>query len=178
MQRGFTLLEIVVAASVFSIAVGAMISLFMVGIRGQRNAIARQNLVENTRFALEHMTRQIRMATRDESGSCLGVGDIGSTFVSTGSSLTFLDYRNPSRCVTYALEGGRIMMRRDLGEEFVDLTSDDIIVGDLEFSLRGGGQERWRATSRDDFYRGNLGRGQSAVRPRSRASNNSLGPKS
>ena len=77
------------------------------------------------------------MATRDESGSCLGAGDIGSTFVSTASSLTFLDYRNPPRCVTYALEEGRIMMRRDLGEEFVDLTSDDIVVGDLEFSLQG-----------------------------------------
>ena len=136
MKNGFTLLEIVVAASVFSIAVGAMVSLFMFAIQGQRNAIARQNLVENTRFAIERMARQIRLATRDESGSCLGAGNDGSTFAFSGSSLTFLDYRNPARCVTYDVQAGKIVMQQD-AEDPVDLTSNDIIINNLEFTVQG-----------------------------------------
>lgn len=137
MKNGFTLLEMIVAISIFSIVVGAMVSVFMSGIQGQRNAIAQQNLVENIRFAFDQMTRQIRMATRDDVGACLGEGTAGSTFVSTGSSLTFLDSRNPPRCVTYALVGGKIMMQTDPVEGFLDLTSDDIVVGDFQFVLAG-----------------------------------------
>lgn len=136
-MRGFTLLEIIVAASVFSIAVATIVSFFMFGIRGQRNAVARQNLVENTRFAIEHMARQIRMAQRDENGTCVGVGASGSTFAVSGSSLTFLDYRTPSKCATYGLTDGKIVMRQDTEGAFLDLTSNDIFVDALEFILRG-----------------------------------------
>lgn len=132
-MRGFTLIEIIVAMTIFSIAVGAISSLFVMSLRGQRNVIAQQNLADNTRFALEHMSRQIRMAQRDESGSCTGTAK--STYDIGGASLTFVDYT--SNCLTYALSGGKIRMRPDTFKAFLDLTSDDIQVSSLNFDVNG-----------------------------------------
>lgn len=138
MKNGFTLIEVIVAISIFAIAAGSLSALFMAGLRGHRSAIAQQNLVDNTRFALEHMTRQIRMAQRDETGACSGDATNRLTFQAVGSSLTFLDYRNPPRCVRYELSGGKIWMRPDSAAPLREVTSDDIKVNSLEFLVQGG----------------------------------------
>lgn len=132
MQKGFTLLEIIVAATIFAIASSAISALFLVGVKGQRNALATQNVVENTRLALELMSRQIRMAQRDETGSC--VGEQKTTFNAGGAALTFLD--SLGRCVTYQTAGNKIQMKQGSGA-FLDLTSDDILVETLEFEVSG-----------------------------------------
>lgn len=140
-KNGFTLIEIIVATAIFSIAASAISAFFVTGIRGHRNAVAQQNLVDNTRFALEQMARQIRMAVRDETGACSGDAANRLTFKVSGNSLTFLDYRNPSKCVRYELSGGKILMYPDLGSQpllFRDISSDDINITKLEFLAQGG----------------------------------------
>ena len=134
-KDGFTLVEILVASAIFAVAVGAMMSVFVMSLKGQRNIRAQQNLIDNTRFATEYMSRQIRMAQRDEPGTCTGTA--GTTYSAGGSSLTFIDYRNPGKCVTYGLSGTQILAQLDTGEPFVDMTSDDILVTNLEFVVQG-----------------------------------------
>jgi len=133
MNRGFTLIEILVATTVFSLALGAMSSLFVMSLQGQRSIFAQQNLVDNTRFALEQMSRQIRMARRDETGIC--TGSAGSTYSGGGASIIFIDPQ--SNCRTYDLSGGIIRMRLDTGQEFRNLTSNDINIERLDFDVRG-----------------------------------------
>jgi len=132
MNRGFTLIEILVAMTIFSLAVGTMSSLFVMSLQGQRRIFAQQNLLDNTRFALEQMSRQIRMAQRDEDGSC--TGSPRSTYSLGGVSLTFID--SQSNCRTYDVSGGIIRMRVGAGV-FNNLTSDDINVERLDFDVRG-----------------------------------------
>ncbi|MFY9457702.1 MAG: prepilin-type N-terminal cleavage/methylation domain-containing protein [Candidatus Spechtbacterales bacterium] len=132
-MRGFTLIEILVAATIFAVAVGAISSLFVMSLRGQRNILAQQNLLDNTRFASEQMSRQIRMAQRDEVGSC--TGDVGSTYGIGGTRLAFIDYRG--NCLTYELSGSKLRTRPNTEQAFVDLTSDDIRIQRLDFGVRG-----------------------------------------
>jgi prepilin-type N-terminal cleavage/methylation domain-containing protein len=134
MNKGFTLLEVIVATAIFSMAVSSISALFMVAVRTQRNVLAQQDLIDNTRYALEHMSRQIRMARRDESKKC--VGEAGYTFTAGGSSLKFVDYRGD--CLTYDVEDGKIRLKLNK-ENPVDLTSDDIRVNSLNFEVIG----RW-----------------------------------
>ena len=135
LNNGFSLIEVVVAAAIFSIVIGSISSLFVSSLRGQRSVFENQNLVDNTRFVFEQMSRQIRMAQRDESGTC--TGSAGTTYSSSGGSLSFIDYRNPGNCITYDTLGFKIRMRPDSGEAFLDLTSDDIKVVRLNFNVRG-----------------------------------------
>lgn len=132
-MRGFTLIEIIVAATIFAIVVSAISSLFVVSVRGQRNIVAQQNLADNTRAVLEQMSRQIRMAQRDESGSCTGTA--GTTYTASGAALAFIDYRG--NCATYELFGTKIRIRPNTGQPFLDLTSDDIRVSRFNFDVRG-----------------------------------------
>lgn len=133
MNRGFTLIEIIVAMTVFSLALGAMSSLFVMALKGQRNVFAQQNLLDNTRFALEQMSRQIRMAQRDETGICTGTA--GSTYSGGGADITFID--PGSNCRTYDFSGGIIRMRPDTGQGFSNLTSNDVNIERLNFDVRG-----------------------------------------
>lgn len=147
MNKGFTLLEVIVATAIFSIVVSAISALFMGAVQTQRNVLAQQDLIDNTRYALEHMSRQIRMARRDGTGAC--VGTVDHTFTPTPAeeildSLTFIDYRGD--CLTYSKTGGRIQLTikkydaqssNFLSGTPVDLTSGDIIVNALEFDARG-----------------------------------------
>lgn len=60
-EAGFTLLEMLVSLSVFSVALFIiMVTLFSV-FNAQRKAIAIQNAQDNLRFAFEHMTKEIRV---------------------------------------------------------------------------------------------------------------------
>lgn len=131
-NKGFTLLEMLVAATIFSIAIGSLSSLFVMGTRGQRNVFATQNLVSNTRYALEYMSRQIRMAQRDDNGSCTGTPR--TTFAAAPSFLTFLDSKG--NCVIYRKAGGKIEQDPGDGSNLA-LTSDDIQVLRLDFEVQG-----------------------------------------
>ena len=133
MKNGFTILEVIVATAVFSIAVSAISALFVVAVKTQRNVLAQQDLIDNTRYALEHISRQIRMARRDETGSCVGQSSYTFT-ASAPNTLTFIDYRG--ECLTYDVTGGRINIIINGGAP-VDLTSDDILVNSLYFEVNG-----------------------------------------
>ncbi|OGZ58664.1 MAG: hypothetical protein A2827_03360 [Candidatus Spechtbacteria bacterium RIFCSPHIGHO2_01_FULL_43_30] len=132
-NKGFSLVEILVSLAVFSIVAIAIGGFFLMSVRGQRNTIARQNLIDNVRFAIEFMSRQIRLAQQDIAGSCTGSAD--SMFTESASDISFISYDGD--CITYQLAGEKIQIRPDDGESFSDMTSDDIIINSLEFTVDG-----------------------------------------
>lgn len=74
-SRGFTLLEMLVAMSIFLIAAVIVAGLFIVVLNAQRHAQAVQNLIDNARFALDSMSKAI---IHGESYRCISQDDWNS----------------------------------------------------------------------------------------------------
>ena len=70
-QRGLTLIELLVSMSIFVIISGIISGLLISGINGQRHALASQRLLDQTSFAMEYMSRSLRMAKKAEDATCL-----------------------------------------------------------------------------------------------------------
>ena len=131
---GFTLIELLVSVTIFTIVVGAGSGVFISALRAQQAAFAEQNLVDNTRFAIEFMSRQIRLAKRDGDGSCTGTAN--STYSLSSGVLKFINSQN--QCIHFKLSGDVIEVSTNGGSVFVGLTAASLVnVVDLSFTLSG-----------------------------------------
>ena len=66
-NTGFTLIEMIVSMFVFSLIVGAGSGLLISAIRAQNRTLAIQQLLDQTSYALEYMSRAIRMAGKEKA---------------------------------------------------------------------------------------------------------------
>jgi prepilin-type N-terminal cleavage/methylation domain-containing protein len=138
-KKGVTLLEMVVAVSLFSVVILSATEIFRLVIEGQRNAIASQNVQESMRYAFETMAKEIRMAT-------LSGHDCESLFnpppmatnkiynIATNAEGDVLYFKNKDGvCTAYYLENGAIMVAR--GVNTAVTTPAKIIVTNLDFKV-------------------------------------------
>ena len=131
--RGFTLIELVVAIGIFTTAVTLASGVFGHFVGTQRRDIAEQKLLEDVRFAMEIMERELRT----------GYGDTYAINAS-GSSLEF---RNQERdCVRFELDDGAITRAQGSGgacnftaSSGERITSKDVVIDDLRFDPIGSG---------------------------------------
>ncbi len=114
MNKGFTVIELMVAVGLFIIVVGIASGTFVHSLRTQRNVAGLMAANDNASLTLEQMTREIRT---------------GKNFSSTGSRLTFTNYQNEP--VSYTLTDGA-MYRNG-----APLTSKNVLVPYLSFILLG-----------------------------------------
>lgn len=61
-NKGFTLIEMIVALGVFSMVIAAATNLFTAGLKGQRKSLTLQYLQNDTRYILELLSKEIRMS--------------------------------------------------------------------------------------------------------------------
>ncbi len=113
-RGGFTIIELMVAMSLFVIVVGIASGTFVRSLRTQRQVVALMAANDNASLTLEQMTREIRT---------------GTAFSSGGGRLSFTNYDNES--VEYALVDG------ELERNGRPLTSRNVLVTYLSFVLRG-----------------------------------------
>lgn len=112
-NKGFTLIELIVAMAIFVVVISLTMGIFVKAIEGQRKVKAIQNVQENARFVLERMAREIRMSTINTSaGNNLGI----TAYKVTGDE-----------SVIYSLSGDQILRN---GEA---VTSSQIQVSQLKF---------------------------------------------
>lgn len=133
-QKGVTLLELIVAVGIFSVVILAATGIFKSALEGQRSAIAAQNLQESMRYAMEVMSKEMRMAQKDVGGAdqCPDVANGKVYDISAGSDR--LDFRNYNdQCVSYNLAGTRLQIDRDGTSAFI--TPDEISVSNLQFVI-------------------------------------------
>lgn len=134
-EKGVSLTELVVAVFIFSLVVAAVSGIFMNAIKVQRAIIAEKNVAENTRYAMEFMVKELRMAK-------VNTADLDQTFNDgAGSQLNFTNYpfSNPSSAISfinfndeivkYSLSGNKIQRNN------IDITSGDIRISFLSFTL-------------------------------------------
>ncbi len=144
-EKGFTLIESLVAVVVFLIALTALMGVFASALRNQRYILASQQLLDQSSYALEYMSKSLRMAKEDEGGNCIGSGDTYEGF--NGESLEFKNQRK--ECQTFSLTSGELLDRRYSLEEgdvyddgILPLLSDSFEVSRFGVSISDSGQPR------------------------------------
>lgn len=119
-QDGFTLVELLVSVSLFSFTVLMATGLFGAVMRGQANTLASQNSQESIRYALEVISKEIRMA-QSSDGSCNTLLSPQPTPVNKiynimldGNGNQVLYFKNQNgACVAYYLFDDKINIVRD-----------------------------------------------------------------
>jgi len=130
-SKGLTLIEMLVAVTVFAITVGIISGLFISATRTQRKTLAAQEILNQTSYLLEYMSRALRMARKDLNGDCLT--NAGDNYEIITDGIRFIDYNGI--CTEFFLESGRI--ERKIGSDPLELTSDNLQVNSLWFYLSG-----------------------------------------
>lgn len=120
-SRGFTLIELLVALGVFALTITLAIDIFLSGLEGQRKSSAFQLVQENGRYALEMMSREIRMSKINSSHGYDDELDI-TAFKPSGSE-----------DVIYQLRDGLILRNSQ------PITSAKVVVSALDFYIRKNG---------------------------------------
>jgi len=140
-QRGVSLIELVVAVGLFAVITLSATAIFKLVIDGQRNSLSAQNVQENMRYAMEKMSKEMRMATIGNH-DCETLLDSAPTavykvFNTTDSDSTLYFKNQDNLCVAYYLDmsSKRLKIKLDTGSEIKDdyITPAKIEVSDLKF---------------------------------------------
>lgn len=116
-SAGFTLIEILVAITLFTFVVAIVAGLFIYAVRIQRQVLAQQELLGQVSYVAEYMSRALRMAKKElnDPPTCL-INESGTTPAGSGFNyqLTHFDgsaYRGirfidtEQKCQEFFLEG-------------------------------------------------------------------------
>jgi len=149
---GFTLIEMLVAIMIFSVVIGAVSGIFISGILQQRKALASRALLDQTSYALEYMSRALRMAKKETIEGCLLTYGLNYEIPieyqingneNLGIGLKFINHLQGDDCQAFFLENGKLRYKKKIGtldEETLDLTSDELEITNLLFNLSGQSQ--------------------------------------
>lgn len=143
-DRGFTLVEILIAITIFAIVVTSGINLLASAVHSQRKVLLSQELLGSSSYALEYLSRTLRMAKKDTAGDCISSGYNFANPEGDSSRIRFLNYR--LKCQEFFLEDEKIKQRKsedataDFGESLA-LTSKNIRVSGLVFEVLGASQQ-------------------------------------
>ena len=111
-QKGTSLLELLVALSLFAMIILSATSIFKAVIDGQRNSISAQNVQESLRYALEKFNREMRMAQISNTDCQAFISPAGSAqykVFNTDDDRTKLYFKNKDgKCVSYYLDNNRL----------------------------------------------------------------------
>lgn len=127
-NSGFTLIEMVVAVAVFTLLVGVASGVFVSSIKNQKQGLATQEVLDQTSYLMEYMSRSLRMAKKDMVGACTGTAKLNYVF--TNGCLKFVNY--DGGCQQFCLEGTR--MKDENGNY---LTSESLQVLNFKVALSG-----------------------------------------
>jgi len=120
-QSGFTLIEILVSASILVIVVLTATSMYVTALSAQRRAYGKQNALDSSRYALEIMGRAIRQ----------------SKIITI--SPTSLTIEHPTKCstppctVTYSRNSGGKLQEQSAGSTN-PITAANVFVESITFS--------------------------------------------
>ena len=132
MKKGFTLFEIIIAITVFSIIISAFLGIFGSTFNSQRKSLNTAYLLSSISYVTEYISRDLRMAQKDVSGVCISSND-NFQITRSGRGLKFLNYK--LECHEIYMQDDILTISRDGIAE--DLTPSDISVDKMNFYVTG-----------------------------------------
>ncbi len=131
-QAGFTLIELMVASSIFIIVMVISIASVLSIVDVNRKAQSINSVMTNISFALESMIRDIR-----EGSNYCATGTYGCPPTVNSQSISF---RNSlDQTVTYSYLNGSIMKSVN-GGPASSITAPEVQITNMSFSIKGNGQ--------------------------------------
>ncbi|HOX29851.1 MAG TPA: prepilin-type N-terminal cleavage/methylation domain-containing protein [Candidatus Paceibacterota bacterium] len=125
-KKGFTLVELVVALGIFSMALGITSQTFVAGIKLQRKFLASTESLNEISYLMEYMARSIRMAYKDMTPVCLSAAKLNYEATYGGEGVKFM--KKNSQCQEFYLDGETLYESKNNGAEINALTSPKVKV--------------------------------------------------
>lgn len=119
-NSGFTLIELITSLAIFSVLIAILSALFISSLTMQRRAFNIQQLVENSNFILDAMTKEVRTARVRTSASPSDILDFANT---------------SSESVQYSLAGGSV--HRTVNGTDTVMNSNAVEFTRLQFYISG-----------------------------------------
>ncbi|MBU0722426.1 hypothetical protein KKA93_03160 [Patescibacteria group bacterium] len=137
--KGASLLELLVSIGLFSILILSAMQIFKMAVDGQRGSISTQNVQENMRYAMEKMSKEIRMA-RISNHDCETMFNPPQSAVfkvfNTADANSILYFKNQyGYCVVYYLDNNRLKIMAETATVPVTafITPAKVEVSNLKF---------------------------------------------
>lgn len=143
-ERGFTLVEMIVAVALFSIVMVVCVATLLSLVNANRKAQALQSVMNNLNVTVDGMARAIRQGHTYHCGSvtpitsprdCSSNGDNQMiVFEAYGG-----DRNNALNQIVYKLDtvNNQILKSTDSGQNYVAVTSPEVTIDDLRFYVIG-----------------------------------------
>lgn len=93
-NKGFTLIELIVVMAVFILIVAVTIAIFLSIIASQRRILAQEQMLSQVSYAMEYVSKGLRMAQKDTEGECLASVDSNGEIVQNYPGYMYL-YTRP-----------------------------------------------------------------------------------
>jgi prepilin-type N-terminal cleavage/methylation domain-containing protein len=140
-KNGFTLIELLVSIAILSLSIGAITGIFIAGIRQQRIALVNQELLDQTSFALELMSRALRMAGKELAApSCLSADGLNYELTRGGSGIKFINVLEGGDCQEFFFEAGQLKYFKQATLQTLPLTSTKLAISSARFNVIGASQ--------------------------------------
>jgi len=133
-KRGFSLIEMLVAVTIFSLMIGSTTGLLVSAIRSQAKALSLQKILDETSFVIEYMSRDLRMAKKELNDPPICLSARGLNYDGLSGTVEFINYQD--FCRAFFGEGNQIIQARPR----YPLTSNDVEVTSRKFDLSGKSQ--------------------------------------
>ena len=133
-KKGFTLIELLVVSSIFSVILIALSGIFISSLKAEQNILGTKKILGETSYAMEYMTRALRMAKKDKSGACITAG---KNYETSGgkTAITFINSLQNDDCQKFYLQNGQLKYDTFLGTQ--NLTSPNVTIETLKFNVSG-----------------------------------------
>ena len=141
MKKGFTLIEMLIASFMIITVVIGMVNIFSSMIRSQKNVLDSQYLIDQGNYIMEYMSKNLRMAKREEreSEECLNNKENYQPYL---GGVKFI-FSNPSNnqldCKAFFVENGVLYEYQEgRSTENLPLTSSNVNIVDFEIIIEDG----------------------------------------
>jgi Tfp pilus assembly protein PilW len=141
-RKGFTLVEVLIASFLFLLIVSTIIGLLISIIEAQSLVLKDQRAISESSYAMEYMSRALRMAKKDTDGNCSGANNIYNL---NSGEIRFLNYDNKCQAFGLHVVDGkqRIYEKKSANKVYnpnafrVDVTSGNMFIESLVFNQAG-----------------------------------------
>jgi len=160
-NKGFTLIELIVVMTVFLLVIGAAMGIFISIVQNQKKILSEQELLNQTSYIEEYISKALRMAQKDKTGDCLieedGTRHIGYIYLLTRPNIglgayTGIKFLNQSDldgsgnpvCQEFYLDYSgstpilkEIKTKNGIVSESIPLTSEKLDINSIRFGING-----------------------------------------